>query len=75
MWSASRRTSRRSLVASPPTILIARPGPGNGWRRAEALGAGAKLRADGPDLVLEQRSQWLDELELSGRRAARRRLW
>ena len=36
--SASRSTSSRSLVASPPTIRIARPGPGNGWRQTSRSG-------------------------------------
>src|SRR5919197_1223219 len=38
MKSASRSTSRRSLVASPPTTRMARPGPGNGWRHTSRSG-------------------------------------
>ena len=37
------------------------------------LGRQAELLADQADLVLEQRAQRLDQLELAGRRAARRR--
>ena len=51
------------LVASPPTTLIARPGPGERLAPDQALGQ-AELGADGADLVLEQRAQRLDELEL-----------
>src|SRR5271165_6388611 len=59
MWSASRSTSRRSFVASPPTILIARPGPGKGWRRTSAPAGLDHVRversldqkADGPILI------------------------
>src|SRR3954449_13175677 len=37
--SALRSVSRRSLVASPPTTRIARPGPGNGWRQTRRSGS------------------------------------
>jgi hypothetical protein len=50
-------------VASPPTTRIARPGPGEGLAPHEALGQ-PELGADGADLVLEQRPQRLDELEV-----------
>ena len=50
-------------MASPPTILIARPGPGERLAPDEALGQ-AELGADGAHLVLEERPQRLDELEL-----------
>ena len=63
MKSASRRTSRRSLVASPPTTRMARPGPRERLAPDQALGQ-PELGADGADLVLEQRAQRLDELEL-----------
>ena len=55
--------SSRSRVASPPTIRIARPGPGNGWRQTSRSGQ-PELGADRAHLVLEQRPQRLDELEL-----------
>ena len=50
-------------MASPPTTRMARPGPGNGWRQTSRSGR-PELGADGADLVLEQRAQRLDELEL-----------
>ena len=50
-------------MASPPTTRIARPGPGEGLAPDEALGQ-AELGADRAHLVLEQRPQRLDELEL-----------
>ena len=50
------------MVASPPTIRIARPGSGEGLAPDQPLGQ-AELGADGADLVLEQRPQRLDELE------------
>ena len=37
--SAPRSVSRRSFVASPPTMRIARPGPGNGWRQTRRSGS------------------------------------
>ena len=46
-----------------PTIRIARPGPGNGWRADDLLGQ-AELGADRAHLVLEQRAQRLDQREL-----------
>src|SRR3954466_7081243 len=91
--SAARSVSRRSLVASPPTTRIARPGPGNGWRQTRRSGSpssmptsrtsslnsvrsgspranrkapGGPPQLDAPlaHLVLEQRAQRLDQLEL-----------
>ena len=44
-------------------IRMARPGPGNGCRQTIS-GGQPELLADQPDLVLEQRAQRLDELEL-----------
>ena len=46
-----------------PTIRMPRPGPGNGWRRTISSGRPSS-GADRADLVLEQRAQRLDELEL-----------
>ena len=60
--SASRRMSRRSRVTSP-MIRMPRPGPGNGCRQTISRRQ-AELLADQPDLVLEQRAQRLDQLEL-----------
>ena len=34
-----RSVSRRAFVASPPTIRIARPGPGKGWRQTSRSGS------------------------------------
>ena len=59
--SASRSVSSRSAVTSP-MIRIARPGPGNGWRRTIASGRPSS-RPTSPDLVLEQVAQRLDQLE------------
>ena len=60
--SASRRMSRRSRVTSP---MIRMPRPGPGERLApDDLGGQAELLADQADLVLEQRAQRLDQLEL-----------
>ena len=56
-------TSSRSRVASPPTIRIASPGPGNGWRQTSRSGRPSSAPT-AADLVLEQRPQRLDELEL-----------
>ena len=60
--SAARSVSSRSRVTSP-TIRIPRPGPGNGWRCTISSGRPSS-RADRADLVLEQRPQRLDQLEL-----------
>ena len=60
--SASRRMSSRSRVTSP-MIRMPRPGPGNGLA-PDDLGRQAELLADQADLVLEQRAQRLDQLEL-----------
>ena len=60
--SASRRMSRRSPVTSP-MIRMPSPGPGNGWRQTIS-GGQAELLADQAHLVLEQRAQRLDQLEL-----------
>ena len=51
-----------------PMIRMPRPGPGNGWRHT-IDGRQAELLADQADLVLEERAQRLDQLELrsSGR--------
>ena len=46
-----------------PMIRMPRPGPGNGWRHT-IVGGQAELLADHPHLVLEQRAQRLDQLEL-----------
>ena len=51
------------MVASPPTMRIARPGPGERLAPDQALGQ-PELGADRAHLVLEQRAQRLDELEL-----------
>ena len=60
--SASRRMSRRSRVTAP-MIRIAEPGAGE--RVApDDLGGQAELLADEAHLVLEQRAQRLDQLEL-----------
>ena len=46
-----------------PTMRIARPGPGKGWRQTISARQ-AELDADLADLVLEEGPQRLDELEL-----------
>ena len=50
-------------MASPPTILIARPGPGNGWRQTRRSGR-PNSAPTALHLVLEQGPQGLDQLEL-----------
>src|ERR1700757_3787449 len=62
MASASRRTASRSAVTSP-TILMARPGPGNGWRGEMARGRPGPSPPP-PHLLLEQRAQRLHQSEL-----------
>ena len=61
--SALRSVSRRSFVASPPTIADREAGAREGLAPDEPLGQ-PELGADGAHLVLEQRAQRLDELEL-----------
>ena len=58
---AQHRPAVRAVTS--PTIRIARPGPGNGWRANDFLGQ-PELAPDRADLVLEQRPQRLDEFEL-----------
>ena len=60
--SAARSTSSRSAVTSP-TMRMPRPGPGERLAPDDALGH-AELEADLAHLVLEQRAQRLDQLEL-----------
>ena len=50
-------------MTSPPTMRIARPGPGEGLAPDEAVGQ-AELGGDRADLVLEQGPQRLDQLHL-----------
>ena len=50
-------------MTSPPTIRIARPGPGKGWRQTKRSGR-PELGADGAHLVLEQLAQRLDQVEV-----------
>ena len=59
--SAARTIRSRSAVTSP-TILMARPGPGNGCRHT-ICGGSPSSAADLAHLVLEQRPQRLDQLE------------
>ena len=62
MASASRRISSRSWVTSP-MIRMPRPGPGERVP-PDDLGGQPELLADQAHLVLEQRAQRLDQLEL-----------
>ena len=60
--SASRSRSSRSRVTSP-MMRMPRPGPGNGWRQTISAGR-PSCSPTSAHLVLEQRAQRLDELEL-----------
>ena len=60
--SASRRIARLSSLTSP-TIRTARPGPGERML-VDEVPVHAELEGQGPDLVLEQLAERLDELEL-----------
>ena len=61
--SALRAGSSRSSSLTAPRMRTARPGPGNGCRSTSRRGQ-AELAAERAHLVLEQRAQRLDELEL-----------